>query len=67
MKKLDQGFYTISIISISGEVVQTEEVIVENKNQQVDFNLNRTTAGTYFVRVFNRNTAASYTERIIVE
>lgn len=67
LKKLEQGQYTVSIISMSGEVVQTEEMTIEKNSQGVDFHLNELTAGTYLVHVFNRKTAVSYTERIMVE
>lgn len=67
LKKLEAGQYKISIISMSGEVVQTEEIIIENKNQAVDFHVSETTAGTYLVHVFNKKTAASYSEKIIVQ
>ena len=67
LKKPDPGQYTVSIINLSGEIVQTEEVFIENKKQPVDFHLKDIAAGTYFVHLFNRKTAASYSEKIIVQ
>jgi hypothetical protein len=67
LKKLDAGTYTVSIIDMSGEVIQTEEVTIENKKHIIDLNLEETAAGTYFIHVFNRKTAASHSEKIIVQ
>jgi hypothetical protein len=66
LKKIKAGDYTISLVNVTGEVVQTEEVTVENKRELVDFSVNQQIAGTYFVKVFNRKTGASYSEKIII-
>lgn len=66
-KKLDAGEYTISIISMSGEVVQTKELSLESRKQLTELTLKNIAAGTYFVHVFNRKTGASYSEKIIVQ
>ncbi len=67
LKKINEGEYTISIVSMSGEVVQTKEVSLENKKQLTELALKNIAAGTYFIHVFNRKIAASYSEKIIVQ
>lgn len=67
LKKLEAGDYTISIINMAGEVIQTEEVSIQKKKEVVDLHLEETAAGTYFIHVFNRKTAASYSEKIVVQ
>jgi Secretion system C-terminal sorting domain len=67
LTKMDAGKYTISIINLAGEIVQTEEVWIENKKQILSFHLKDIAAGAYFVHLFNRKTAASYSEKIIIE
>lgn len=64
---LDKGEYTISVISSSGEIIQTTEVLTNDKNQIVDLPLHEAVAGSYFVHVFNRKTAASYSQKIVVQ
>lgn len=41
LRKLEEGQYTISIISTSGEVVQTEEIIIEIKTRWLIFILTK--------------------------
>jgi hypothetical protein len=67
LKKIDAGDYTVSIINLAGEIVQTEEVLIESKMQVMSIRLKDITAGTYLVHFFNRKTAASYSEKIIVQ
>lgn len=67
LKKLEKGNYTISLINMAGEVIQTEEVTIQNKNSVIDLPLKETAAGTYFIHVFNRKTAASCSEKIVVQ
>lgn len=67
LKKMQKGNYAISILNMAGEVIQTEEISVENKNQPISLHLNETAAGTYFIHVFNRKTAASCSEKIVVQ
>jgi hypothetical protein len=42
-------------------------VFIENKKGVFDFHLKDIPTGTYFVHLFNRKTAASYSEKIIVQ
>ena len=51
---------------MTGEVLQTLEIVIDNKKKQVDFFLENLVKGTYVVHLFNRKTAASFTEKIIV-
>jgi len=66
-KKLKAGNYKILIINLSGEIIQTDEQDVEDKNKIATLLLKDVAAGTYFVRLFNKKTAASYSEKIIVQ
>ena len=59
--------YKISIINLSGEIIQTDERDVEDKNKTATLLLKDVAAGTYFIRLFNKKTAATYSEKIIVQ
>jgi hypothetical protein len=63
---LNRGHYIVSVISMAGDVLQTEEVQIENEKQELRLSIKNLEAGTYLLHVFNRNTAASYTEEIVV-
>jgi hypothetical protein len=67
LKKFEPGNYTVSIINMAGEVMQTEEIVLENKKQAIDLKLSETAAGTYFIHLFNRRTAASWSEKILIQ
>jgi len=45
----------------------TEEIVIESKKQIIDLNLKDVAPGIYFVHLFNRKTANSYSEIIIVQ
>lgn len=66
-KKLDQGNYTVSIISLSGQVIQSEDINIETKKQIFGMNLKDIAAGTYVVGLLNKKTRAAYSEKIIVQ
>lgn len=63
---LGKGHYIVSVLSMSGDVLQTEDVQMENKGEELRLPLKDMEAGTYLIHVFNRNTAASYTEELVV-
>jgi len=67
LKKLDAGNYNISIINLNGDIVQTDEKDISSKNKLVSLGLKNVAAGTYFVRLINTKTAATYSEKIIVQ
>jgi hypothetical protein len=67
MQNLEPGAYTVSIIDMGGVVVQTEDLRMEERSQLINLRLNKLSAGTYLVHLFNRRTAASYTEKIIIQ
>ena len=66
IKKLKAGNYKISIINLSGEIIQTDERDVD-ENKIATLLLNNVAAGTYFICLFNEKTTASYSQKIIVQ
>ena len=67
LRKLEEGNYTVSVIDMNGVVVQTDEASIERKRTTVTMALGSVTPGSYLIHVFNRKTAASYTEKILVK
>ena len=66
-KKLKAGNYKISITNLSGEIIQADERDVMDENKIATLLLKNVATGTYFIRLFNEKTAASYSEKIIVQ
>jgi hypothetical protein len=52
---------------MSGEVLQTQEIVIDSKKKQIDFFLEEAIAGTYVIHLFNRKTTASFSEKIVVQ
>lgn len=67
LKKIQPGTYMVCVINAGGAIVQNKEIIVANKNEVQDFSLPETAAGTYFIRLANKATGKSYTEKIVVQ
>ena len=67
LKKLDAGIYTVSIVGMNGNSIHSKEASVQSKNETISFALKNVSAGTYFIRLFNQKTAASYSQKIIVQ
>jgi hypothetical protein len=65
--KLESGEYVLSVIDMSGEVLQTQEIFVDEKKKVIDFYLEEAKAGTYIIHLFNRRSTASFSEKIIVQ
>ena len=57
----------ISLINAEGEVLYTEEAQLPEKNKIVDLYLKDVVAGMYIIHVFNRKSAASWSEKIVVQ
>lgn len=67
LNKIEAGEYIISIVGLSGEIIQVEELTIENKRKVLDFWLKDFAAGTYIVRLLNKRTSVTYSEKIIVQ
>ena len=64
--KLPPGFYELCLINSGGQIIQTNEVVVDKKKMQLSFLLNNSAAGACFVRLVNKTSGEKYTEKIIV-
>ncbi len=66
-KTLEAGKYSLSIISSSGNVVQSGTINFEKGKTKQTVNLQSVLTGVYFVRLTNADNAKSFTEKIIVQ
>jgi hypothetical protein len=67
LSKLEKGEYIVSVIAMNGDILQNEEHKTGEKKKIVDFYLRDISAGTYVVHLFNIKTAASFSEKIIIQ
>jgi hypothetical protein len=66
-KDMEDGRYNMSIITSTGEVVQTKELMVENKLKRFTVQLENIAAAPYFIRLTNKANNKAYTEIILVK
>lgn len=66
-KKIEAGNYLLQIVTSTGEVVQTLEVVVDKKTSRLTPQLVHLAAGPYFIRLVNKKSDNAYTEIIIVQ
>ena len=66
-KDLEDGNYSLQIITSSGDLVRTKKVVVDKKMKRFTYTLEGVSAGAYFVRLTNKKSNKSYTEIIIVQ
>ena len=66
-KKLEAGGYTMQILTSSGDLVQTGDIVIDNKRKRLTYQLKSVSAGPYFIRLTNKKNNKSFTEIIIVQ
>ncbi len=66
-KGLEDGRYNMSITTSTGEIVQTKELVIENKLKRITVQLKNISAAPYFIRLTNKTNNKAYTEIILVK
>lgn len=66
-EKLDEGYYAFQLLNISGQVIYQREVWVDDKATVLNFELPRTAAGSYVLRMIHKQTGKSFTEKVIIQ
>jgi hypothetical protein len=65
-KKLQSGDYVMNVVDNSGAIVHTEDVSIITK-QVLSGNLPAVAAGNYYIRLTNKKSGASYSNKIVVQ
>ncbi|MEO6313972.1 MAG: carboxypeptidase-like regulatory domain-containing protein [Chitinophagaceae bacterium] len=64
----DQGGYNVQFTDAAGKIIASRPLVISSGNQVENFNGNMfSTAGIYFVTVFNKQAAKMYTSKILVQ
>ena len=67
VKDLEDGRYLLSILTSTGELVQTKDIVLSKKVGDVSVRLDNIPAAPYFVRLTNNTNNKTYTEIILVK
>ena len=65
-KKIKKGKYLVSFIGIGGDILKTEDVLIEKKEQLLAFPSSFST-GAYVVRLTNQQNGKTYTEKLVIQ
>jgi hypothetical protein len=66
-EKLDEGYYAFQLLNFSGQVIHQREIWVDEKATVLNFELPRTAAGSYVLRMIHKQSGKSFTEKVIIE
>jgi hypothetical protein len=65
-KKMIKGEYTIELLSGSGQMVQHKEMRIENRKQTLQLNTPLVRPGTYYLKITNKATRKSVTDKVVI-
>jgi hypothetical protein len=66
-KKMVKGDYSFELINLAGQMVQSKEMRIENEKQSLQLNTPLVKPGTYFLKITNKATRKSLTDKIVIE
>jgi hypothetical protein len=66
-KQTETGYYVLQLLNQSGQLVFAKEMYIDNEARLLSIDLPSTPAGNYFLRMTNKVSGKSYTEKIIVQ
>jgi hypothetical protein len=66
-RKMAKGDYSFELINMAGQMVQYKEMRIENEKQSLQLNTPLVKPGTYFLKITNKATRKSLTDKIVIE
>jgi len=66
-KQTEAGYYILQLFNQSGQLVFTKEMYIDEEARLLSVDLPLIPAGSYFLRMTNKQSNKSYTEKIIVQ
>lgn len=66
-KQKDFGYHSFQLFNQSGQLVFTNEIYVDDKARLLSINMPSVATGSYFLKVTNKTTGKSFTEKLVVE
>jgi len=65
-KRQQPGEFLLQFLSLSGQVIFTQDLRMDKKSRLPDLLIPDVSAGTYFIRITNKKTKENFTEKLIV-
>ena len=66
-KQTEEGYYILQLFNQSGQVVFVKEMYIDKEAKLLSVDLPSLSAGSYFLRMTNKASNKSYSEKIIVQ
>jgi len=66
-KKMAKGDYSFELINLAGQIVQYKELRIENEKQSLQLNTPMVKSGTYYLKITNKATRKSLTDKIVIQ
>jgi len=66
-KQTEEGYYILQLFNQAGQVVFVKEMYIDKEARLLSVDLPSIPAGSYFLRMTNKGSNKSYTEKIIVQ
>lgn len=67
LNRMTEGEYQLSILDVKGSVVRSSDMIINNKKDSIGQESFSFSAGIYFVRITNKKSGASFTQKLIIQ
>lgn len=66
-KKMVKGDYSFELINLGGQMVQYKEMRIENEKQSLQLDTPLVKPGTYYLKITNKATRKSITDKIVIQ
>jgi len=66
-EKLEAGSYSLQLFNLSGQLIFTKEIYIDDEARVLNIQLPSISAGTYFLRMTNKQSGKNSTEKIIIQ
>jgi hypothetical protein len=66
-KQKATGDFMLQLLNVSGQLIFTKQIWIDDKARLLEFQLPSVVAGDYFLRMINKKSGKGYTEKIIIE
>ncbi|MEI9944544.1 MAG: carboxypeptidase-like regulatory domain-containing protein [Chitinophagaceae bacterium] len=65
--KIEEDNYSIQLFNLTGQVIMQKEIWIDKNAGIFDLQVPSAAAGNYFIRIFNKQSGKSFTEKLIIQ
>ena len=66
-KQKENGYYLLQLLNLSGQLVFTKEIYIDEEASVLNVQLPSVASGTYFLRMTHKQNGKGYTEKLIIQ